>query len=50
MILKYEKYQYAILIIVLIISIIWLVTITIPYYQLDVESKKAVIEIAKKGE
>lgn len=46
MILKYEKYQYAIL----IISIIWLVTITIPYYQLDVESKKAVIEIAKKGE
>jgi len=45
---KEEKICYFILTIILIFCVVWLVKVTIPYYQLDIESKKAIVEMSKK--
>lgn len=44
---KKEKICYFIFTIILILCIVWLAKVTIPYYQLDIESKRAIIELAK---
>lgn len=44
---KKEKFYLFISVIILILSVIWLIKVTIPYYQLDIESKRAIIEMAK---
>ena len=45
---KKEKICYFIFAIVLILCIVWLVKVTIPYYQADIQSKQAIIEMSRR--
>ena len=44
---KEKRICYFIVAIILILCIVWLAKVTIPYYQLDIEYKKAIIEMSK---